>query len=206
VQSSSYQKTRHQSPTIGIFIAIAFSISNTFFLFAPFSSVPCFSCLFISEFCFVLLLLSLYITFLLTRFFSSYHVQYVKCLSTYLLFSSTSPLFIYLSFFLTSSLPYFLSLLLFSRKIIYFLSTLLYQFFPRLYFHLFFICLYYFHSLSLLFLFFSPFHSTSLLQFMLNIPTGVKHDYGATCLCQFPETQMYRRRMTWHIQYKIHEP
>jgi hypothetical protein len=38
------------------------------------------------------------------------------------------------------------------------------------------------------------------LQFTLNIPTGVKHDHGATCLCQFPETQMYCKLTTCHIQ------
>lgn len=151
MQSSFHQTTRRRSPTTVISIAISFSISNLF-IFAPFTSVPCFSFLFISVFCLVLLLLSLFITFLLTCFFSSYHFQYVKfCLSTSLLFFSTSPLFIYLSFLLTSVLPYFLSSLLFPDNYLFPITFITPHFFC-LHFHIFFICLYYFHSRSLFFL------------------------------------------------------
>ena len=218
MQNSLYQITRYQSPTIVIFVAIAYSISNSFFLFAPFSSVPCFSCLFISVFCSALLfflssllsyfhpfLLSLFITFLPTCFLSSYHVQYVKfSLSVSLLFSSIFLLFIHRSFLLTSILSYFLSSLLFF--LIYYLFPVTFiipNFFPPLFSSLLYLSL----LLPLSFTsFLFSFHSISLLQLTLNIPTGVKHDYGATCLCQFLETQTYYRLMTCHIQYKIHEP
>ena len=90
-----------------------------------------FSFLFISVLCFVLLLLSLFITFLLTCFFISYHVQYVKfCLSTSLLSSSTSPLFIYPRFLLTSVLPYFLSSLLLPHNYLFPVTITMPNFFP----------------------------------------------------------------------------
>ena len=165
-----------------------------------------FSFLFISVLCFVLLLLSLFITFLLTCFFISYHVQYVKfCLSTSLLSSSTSPLFIYPRFLLTSVLPYFLSSLLLPHNYLFPVTITMPNFFSA---SIFISSLFIFIT-SILFHFSSyknpPFPFISLLQFTLNIPTGVKHDCGATCLRQFLETQLYCTLMTYHIQYKIHE-
>lgn len=169
MQSSLYQATRRQSPTIVISIDIAFSISNSFFLFVPFPSFPCFSCLFISVFCFVISLLPLFISFLLTSFFSSYHVQFVKfCLSTSLIFFHVS------LFYLSKFPPYFHPSLL-PLFIISFLINYLFpvtfitpNFFPSLFSFL----LHFFHSLSLLSLSF---------PLSLHFPLAIHAQYSDRC-------------------------